>query len=51
MVIGQGQLRSIDGDPPAAMRYTECRMTQLAEEMLADLDKETRDFMPTTTIR
>jgi DNA gyrase subunit A len=46
MVNGQGNFGSIDGDPPAAMRYTECRMTQLAEEMLADLDKDTVDFMP-----
>jgi DNA gyrase subunit A len=46
MVDGQGNFGSIDGDPPAAMRYTECRMTQLAEEMLSDLDKETVDFAP-----
>ncbi len=46
MVNGQGNFGSIDGDPPAAMRYTEARMTRLAEEMLADLDKETVDFKP-----
>jgi DNA gyrase subunit A len=46
MVNGQGNFGSVDGDPPAAMRYTECRMTQVAEEMLADLDKETVDFAP-----
>ncbi|MDR2728933.1 MAG: DNA topoisomerase 4 subunit A, partial [Chitinispirillales bacterium] len=46
MVNGQGNFGSIDGDPPAAMRYTECRMTGLAEEMLSDLDKDTVDFTP-----
>ena len=46
MVNGQGNFGSVDGDPPAAMRYTECRMTEVAEEMLADLDKETVDFAP-----
>jgi len=46
MVNGQGNFGSLDGDPPAAMRYTECRMTMLAEEMLADLDKDTVDFAP-----
>ncbi len=46
MVEGQGNFGSIDGDPPAAMRYTECRMTSLAEEMLADLDKETVNWAP-----
>jgi len=46
MVSGQGNFGSIDGDPPAAYRYTECRMTALAEEMLADLDKNTVDFVP-----
>jgi DNA gyrase subunit A len=46
MVEGQGNFGSVDGDPPAAMRYTECRMTSLAEEMLADLEKETVDFLP-----
>ena len=46
MVDGQGNFGSIDGDPAAAMRYTEIRMTRLAHEMLADLDKETVDFVP-----
>lgn len=46
MVNGQGNFGSIDGDPPAAMRYTECRMTSLAEEMLMDLEKDTVDFVP-----
>jgi DNA gyrase subunit A len=46
MVEGQGNFGSIDGDPPAAMRYTECRMTAIAEEMLSDLDKETVNFIP-----
>ena len=46
MVNGQGNFGSIDGDPPAAMRYTECRMTHLAEEMLVDLEKDTVDFVP-----
>jgi DNA gyrase subunit A len=41
MVNGQGNFGSVDGDPPAAMRYTEIRMTRLAHEMLADIDKET----------
>lgn len=44
MVDGQGNWGSIDGDSPAAMRYTECRMTSIAEETLADIDKETVDF-------
>jgi DNA gyrase subunit A len=43
---GQGNWGSIDGDPPAAMRYTEVRMTRLASEMLADIDKETVDWQP-----
>ena len=46
LVDGQGNFGSIDGDPPAAMRYTEIRMQRLAHEMLADLDKETVDFTP-----
>jgi DNA gyrase subunit A len=46
LVDGQGNFGSIDGDPAAAMRYTEVRMTRLAHEMLADLDKETVDFIP-----
>jgi DNA gyrase subunit A len=46
MVDGQGNFGSVDGDPPAAMRYTEIRMTHLAHQMLEDLDKETVDFTP-----
>ncbi|MEO8550965.1 MAG: DNA gyrase subunit A, partial [Kofleriaceae bacterium] len=46
LVDGQGNFGSVDGDPPAAMRYTECRMTKLAGEMLADIDKETVDWQP-----
>ena len=46
LVDGQGNFGSIDGDPPAAMRYTEARLKPLAEEMMADLDKETVDFVP-----
>jgi DNA gyrase subunit A len=44
LVDGQGNFGSIDGDPPAAMRYTEARLTQLAMEMIEDLDKDTVDF-------
>ena len=46
LVDGQGNFGSIDGDPPAAMRYTEARLRRIAEEMLADIDKETVDFRP-----
>ena len=46
MVEGQGNFGSVDGDPPAAYRYTECRLTSLAEEMLSDIDKNTVDFVP-----
>ena len=46
LVDGQGNYGSMDGDSPAAMRYTEARMTKLAEDMLADIDKETVDFGP-----
>lgn len=46
MIDGQGNFGSVDGDSPAAMRYTEARMTKLAELMLADLDKNTVDFQP-----
>jgi DNA gyrase subunit A len=46
-INGQGNFGSIDGDPAAAMRYTEVRMMRLAHEMLEDLDKETVDFAPT----
>lgn len=45
LVDGQGNFGSVDGDPPAAMRYTEVRMAKIAHEMLADLDKETVDFV------
>ena len=45
LVDGQGNFGSVDGDPPAAMRYTEARLTALAEEMLADIDKDTVDFV------
>jgi DNA gyrase subunit A len=45
-VDGQGNFGSIDGDPPAAMRYTEARLKALADDMMADLDKETVDFTP-----
>ncbi len=46
LVDGQGNFGSIDGDPPAAMRYTEVRLDRIATEMLDDLDKETVDFVP-----
>ena len=46
LVDGQGNFGSVDGDPPAAMRYTEARMTLLAESMLADIEKDTVDFIP-----
>jgi DNA gyrase subunit A len=46
LVDGQGNFGSIDGDPPAAMRYTEARMSALAEALLEDIDKETVDFVP-----
>jgi DNA gyrase subunit A len=45
LIDGQGNFGSIDGDPPAAMRYTEARLSLMAEEMLADLEKETVDFV------
>lgn len=47
LVDGHGNFGSVDGDPPAAMRYTEARMSKLAAEMLRDLDKETVDYYPT----
>ena len=47
LVEGHGNFGSVDGDPPAAMRYTEARLSKLAAEMLRDLDKETVDFYPT----
>src|SRR5262249_55469597 len=46
LVDGQGNFGSIDGDPAAAYRYTECRMTRLSGELLADIEKETVDFQP-----
>ena len=47
LVDGHGNFGSVDGDPPAAYRYTESRMSKIAAEMLADIDKETVDFQPT----
>ena len=44
LVDGQGNFGSIDGDPPAAMRYTEARLGKITDELLADIDKETVDF-------
>jgi len=46
LVDGQGNFGSVDGDPPAAYRYTEARLTKLAEDMLTDIDKATVDFVP-----
>ncbi len=46
LVDGQGNFGSVDGDSPAAMRYTECRLEKIAAELLADIDKETVDFQP-----
>ncbi|MEE9217945.1 MAG: DNA gyrase subunit A [Acidobacteriota bacterium] len=46
LIDGQGNFGSVDGDPAAAMRYTEARLARLAHEMLADIDKETVDFIP-----
>jgi DNA gyrase subunit A len=46
LIDGQGNFGSIDGDPPAAMRYTEVRMTQVAQEFLLDIEKETIDWIP-----
>ncbi|MBL9041079.1 MAG: DNA gyrase subunit A [Myxococcales bacterium] len=46
LIDGQGNFGSIEGDPPAAYRYTECRLQRVASSMLADLDKETVDFVP-----
>ena len=46
LIDGQGNFGSMDGDPPAAMRYTECRLSRIAEEFLRDIDKETVDFVP-----
>ena len=47
LIQGQGNFGSVDGDPPAAMRYTEVRMSRLGGELLADIEKETVDFIPT----
>src|SRR5713226_6414191 len=44
LIDGQGNFRSVDGDPPAAMRYTEVRLERVAENLLADIDKNTVDF-------
>ena len=46
LIDGQGNFGSVDGDPPAAMRYTEARLGAMAEELLADIEKETVDFVP-----
>jgi len=46
LIDGQGNFGSVDGDPPAAYRYTEARLAALAEELLSDIDKETVDFIP-----
>lgn len=46
LIDGQGNFGSIDGDPPAAMRYTECRLDSISDEMLLDIEKETVDFLP-----
>jgi DNA gyrase subunit A len=47
LIDGQGNFGSVDGDPPAAMRYTECRLMRIAEDLNADIDKDTVDFVPT----
>ena len=44
LIDGQGNFGSVDGDPPAAYRYTECRLMAIAEDLMADIDKETVDF-------
>lgn len=49
LVDGHGNFGSVDGDPPAAYRYTEARMSKTAVTMLSDIEKETVDFIPTTT--
>ena len=46
LIDGQGNFGSVDGDPPAAMRYTEARLANIAEELLADIDQNTVDFLP-----
>src|SRR5580704_19159082 len=47
LIDGQGNFGSVDDDPPAAMRYTECRLARMAEDLNADIDKDTVDFEPT----
>jgi DNA gyrase subunit A len=47
LIDGQGNFGSVDDDPPAAMRYTECRLARIAEDLNADIDKDTVDFVPT----
>ena len=51
LVDGHGNFGSIDGDPPAAQRYTEARLTKISDELLRDIDKETVDWTTTSTIR
>jgi DNA gyrase subunit A len=46
LIDGQGNFGSVDGDPPAAMRYTEVRMTRMAQDFISDIEKETVDFSP-----
>jgi DNA gyrase subunit A len=46
LVLGQGNMGSIDGDPPASQRYTECKLSKIGEEMLRDIEKNTVDFIP-----
>ena len=46
LIDGQGNYGSVDGDPPAAMRYTEARLARISEEILGDLEKETWSFVP-----
>ncbi len=46
LIDGQGNFGSVDGDPPAAMRYTECRLQRISGELMADLEMETVDFVP-----
>lgn len=50
LIRGQGNFGSIDGDNAAAMRYTEAKMEKISDEMMADIDKETVDFVPTTMV-
>ena len=47
LIDGQGNFGSVDGDPPAAMRYTECKLEKAAMSLLDDIDKDTVDFKPT----